>query len=261
MVVSAIGAVVVAAGTVGLVLGLGSSDATEASPTAPSDAPVPGASAAQAEPSETADADSWAAVLSLADDGISLFDAPDGAATATLGAWTPYGTALTLLATAASEDGEWFEVVVPFEPGEARAWVRASDVTPHESGVSIRVFLAERELEVREGDDVIATYPVAVGAPDTPTPLGLTWVTDSLAYPNADGVYGVGALGLAAYSDVLESFQGAPPQIAIHGTNQPELIGQAVSNGCIRITNEAWLDLSALAPAGTPVIVVASREP
>ncbi len=49
--------------------------------------------------------------------------------------------------------------------------------------------------------------------------------------------------------------QGGP--IAIHGTNRPDLIGQAVSNGCIRVAND---DLSLLfdrALAGTPVLVSA----
>ena len=29
----------------------------------------------------------------------------------------------------------------------------------------------------------------------------------------------------------------------IHGTNQPEYIGQAISSGCIRMTNEDVMDL------------------
>ena len=43
--------------------------------------------------------------------------------------------------------------------------------------------------------------------------------------------------------------------IAVHGTNHPELLGQAVSHGCIRMTNEAARRLYHDAPVGTPVII------
>ena len=43
--------------------------------------------------------------------------------------------------------------------------------------------------------------------------------------------------------------------IAVHGTNHPELLGQAVSHGCIRMTNETARRLYHDAPVGTPVII------
>ena len=43
--------------------------------------------------------------------------------------------------------------------------------------------------------------------------------------------------------------------IAVHGTNHPELLGQAVSHGCIRMTNETARRLYHEAPVGTPVII------
>lgn len=201
-----------------------------------------------------------AVVLTPLSDGITLLDGPDGSAVKDLDKWTLYGTPMTLLATGQSADGAWFQVIVPFTKEQASAWVPAAAVTATPTTLSVHIFLAEHELQLRDGNEVIATYPVAVGAADTPTPVGLTYITDALAFPNADGVYGSGALGLAAYSQTLESFQGAPPQIAIHGTNSPELIGQNVSNGCIRVTNEAITELARLAPVGTPVTVWASRE-
>jgi lipoprotein-anchoring transpeptidase ErfK/SrfK len=42
----------------------------------------------------------------------------------------------------------------------------------------------------------------------------------------------------------------------IHGTNQPEYIGQAISSGCIRLTNEDIIDLYNRAKVGTPVVVL-----
>jgi len=44
----------------------------------------------------------------------------------------------------------------------------------------------------------------------------------------------------------------------IHGTNQPEYIGQAISSGCIRMTNEDVIDLYNRVKVGAPVVVLAS---
>jgi lipoprotein-anchoring transpeptidase ErfK/SrfK len=42
----------------------------------------------------------------------------------------------------------------------------------------------------------------------------------------------------------------------IHGTNQPEYIGQAISSGCIRMTNENVMDLYRRVHIGTIVVVL-----
>ncbi|MBI3436581.1 MAG: L,D-transpeptidase [Proteobacteria bacterium] len=42
----------------------------------------------------------------------------------------------------------------------------------------------------------------------------------------------------------------------IHGTNQPEYIGQAISSGCIRMTNEDVIDLYTRVKVGAPVVVL-----
>ena len=41
----------------------------------------------------------------------------------------------------------------------------------------------------------------------------------------------------------------------IHGSNEPETIGQAVSSGCFRMTNEDVTDLYSRVPVGTTVVV------
>jgi lipoprotein-anchoring transpeptidase ErfK/SrfK len=46
----------------------------------------------------------------------------------------------------------------------------------------------------------------------------------------------------------------------IHGTNQPEYIGQAISSGCIRMTNEDSIDIYKRARLGTIVVVLASAR-
>jgi lipoprotein-anchoring transpeptidase ErfK/SrfK len=46
----------------------------------------------------------------------------------------------------------------------------------------------------------------------------------------------------------------------IHGTNQPEYIGQAISSGCIRMTNEDVIDLYTRVKIGAPVVVIAPGQ-
>jgi len=60
----------------------------------------------------------------------------------------------------------------------------------------------------------------------------------------------MGARGLYLYSG------GKDTQYRIHGTNQPEYIGQAISSGCIRMTNEDAIDLYNRFKLGTIVVVL-----
>ena len=46
----------------------------------------------------------------------------------------------------------------------------------------------------------------------------------------------------------------------IHGTNQPEFIGSAISSGCIRMTNEDVIDLYNRAKVGSMVVVLAPKQ-
>ena len=46
----------------------------------------------------------------------------------------------------------------------------------------------------------------------------------------------------------------------IHGTNAPSTIGQRVSSGCIRLTNEDVIDLASRVSVGTKVVVINSAD-
>jgi lipoprotein-anchoring transpeptidase ErfK/SrfK len=56
-------------------------------------------------------------------------------------------------------------------------------------------------------------------------------------------------------------FQGSKDTLfRIHGTNQPEYIGQAISSGCIRLTNEDVIDLYNRVKMGAIVVVLAPKQ-
>ena len=112
-------------------------------------------------------------------------------------------------------------------------------------------------LSVYSDDDLYLESPVAVGAPENPTPTGHLFVlTDVLDTGDPNSPYGRFALGLSGLSDQLTEFAGGPGQIGIHGTNDPSSIGQAVSHGCVRVPAEVAEQLAGVLPLGTPVIIV-----
>jgi lipoprotein-anchoring transpeptidase ErfK/SrfK len=93
-----------------------------------------------------------------------------------------------------------------------------------------------------------------VGAEITPTPTGDYYVNQRLTAPDPWGPFGPAALGISAFSPVLQDWvQGGP--IAIHGTNDPSSIGAAASHGCIRVRNDILERIFRATLAGTPVAI------
>ena len=71
----------------------------------------------------------------------------------------------------------------------------------------------------------------------------------------ANGMPGGPQNPLGARALYLHTLSGQDTAIRIHGTTEPGSIGRAVSNGCIRMRNEAVMDLFDKVPLGTPVYV------
>jgi lipoprotein-anchoring transpeptidase ErfK/SrfK len=87
----------------------------------------------------------------------------------------------------------------------------------------------------------------------TPTPE----IKKRLDVPNFVGPGPHNPMGARA----LYLYQGNKDTLyRIHGTNQPEYIGQAISSGCIRMTNEDVIDLYNRVKMGAMVVVLAPKE-
>ena len=163
------------------------------------------------------------------------------------------GAALNLLV--ASTQGSWVQVYLPVRPNGSEGWVPSADVTFSFDPYRITVSVVARQLNLYEGDSLLFQAPVAVGAPSAPTPLGSFFVTAVYQLTDPQDVYGPYALGLSAFSDIYASFDGGPGQVAIHGTNQPWVIGGYASHGCVRLDNQNITRLATTVPAGTPVTI------
>lgn len=106
---------------------------------------------------------------------------------------------------------------------------------------AIEVYPLQHKLVVLLNGDRLATYPVAVGNPSTPTPVGEYLVT--YKGKNWGPAFGPRWIGL----NVPWGAYG------IHGTNRPDSIGKHQSHGCIRMRNRDVIQLYDLVPAGTKV--------
>jgi lipoprotein-anchoring transpeptidase ErfK/SrfK len=186
---------------------------------------------------------------------ITVYESPSDTAPVktTFSNKTEYSIDRTFLVTT-QEPAGWLQVMLPLKPNGQQGWIHDTDVTRALIPYEIRVDRAAHKLTVLNLGQVVLETPVAVGAPGTPTPSGIFYVTDPV--PGGGGSYGPWALGLSGYSEALESFGGGPPQIALHGTNHPELIGQDVSNGCVRVPNDMITQVHDMVPLGTPVTIV-----
>lgn len=111
------------------------------------------------------------------------------------------------------------------------------------SGVSIKITLLERKLYFYQGGTLKNVYPVAIGKPSTPSPIG-NWHIAKKSILKGNTVFGSRWLGLN------KSGYG------IHGTNNPSSIGKSVSLGCIRMYNHDVEAIFSIVSIGTPVEIV-----
>lgn len=218
-------------------------------PEAPAPAPVPevpGDSLANfSHPGASLAAD---AVVSR----IALYDGPGGSVIQNLTNPTHENVPLVLLVK--EQNGDWLKVQAPVRPNETTGWIKASTVDLRSVPNHIVVEVSKRRLSAFSGSTLLMETPVGVGKPRTPTPVGSFYVDISLKNPG--GAYGRHMLSVAGFSNVLTSFGNGIGQVAIHGTNNSGSVGQFSSNGCMRLYNDAVLQLATLAPTGTPVFVL-----
>jgi len=90
--------------------------------------------------------------------------------------------------------------------------------------------------------------------PWIPTPSEQTRLGPLPAYVTGGPHNPMGARGMYLYSGNKDTLY------RIHGTNQPEYIGTAVSSGCIRMINEDAIDLYNRVKVGTLVIVLGPHQ-
>jgi lipoprotein-anchoring transpeptidase ErfK/SrfK len=123
----------------------------------------------------------------------------------------------------------------------------------------VLVSLADRRLAVIEDGNVLAYFPVAVGAAMSPSPTGEFEIVNRVANP---AYYHAGM--------VMEASENSPvgtrwiglnvKGYGIHGTNAPRSIGKAASHGCIRLRNRDVERLYSMLRVGDLVQIRGERD-
>lgn len=158
----------------------------------------------------------------------------------------------------------------------------SADSSAGQPAFSVRVSIPNQTLELRDGDQVVASYPVSTskfGLGSEPgsyrTPTGRfeigemigggvpAWAvfksrvpTGAIASPDGDED---GILSRILWLAGLEPHNANTRDryVYIHGTNQESLIGTPASHGCVRMRNADIIDLYARLRPGTPVEIIA----
>ena len=124
---------------------------------------------------------------------------------------------------------------------------------------SVIVSIPDRKLAVIERDTVIATFSIAVGAQESPSPTGEFRIVNRVSNPTyyhpgsvipsgKDNPVGTRWIGLSQKG------------YGIHGTNAPRSIGRAASHGCIRLRNRDIERLFTLLRVGDVVEIHGERD-
>ena len=171
----------------------------------------------------------------------------------------PESPILPPISTLPPQEEAPFRPVNPTRAGLATTLQSALNPDPIAAQTRLVVRLGDRQVTVYQYDQEIASYPIAVGREGWETPVGSfriismqkdpVWrhpFTGELFFSGADNPLGSRWVGF--WTDGVH-------QIGFHGTNREELIGQAVSHGCLRMRDADAQALYAQVAIGTLVEV------
>lgn len=122
---------------------------------------------------------------------------------------------------------------------------------------SIVINIAARTLSHYTGGVLVKEYPIAIGKPSTPSPLGEFEVIEKIInpwwFPTTPGMEPVpsGPANPLGYRWI-----GFASTYGVHGTNMPWSVGTAASKGCIRMLEEDVEELFPHVFLGTPVTII-----
>jgi lipoprotein-anchoring transpeptidase ErfK/SrfK len=121
---------------------------------------------------------------------------------------------------------------------------RESTANAATAGPSLRLTasLSNRKIYIEENDEVVLSFPIAIGLPQHPTPTGSflirklvwnpTWVPPDEKWARRDRPRAAGD----PYNPMrLVKIYFRPPDYYIHGTPYVGSLGKAASHGCLRM--------------------------
>jgi lipoprotein-anchoring transpeptidase ErfK/SrfK len=124
----------------------------------------------------------------------------------------------------------------------------------------IVVSITDRKLAVLESDRVVKIFATAVGAPESPSPVGVYKIVTSI--PDPTWYYKGKIVGPGKRNPLGTRWLGLSIKgYGIHGTNVPTSIGHNASHGCVRMRNHDVEELFGMVAVGDQVELYADRTP
>lgn len=127
-------------------------------------------------------------------------------------------------------------------------------------GTYLSIDLSDRRVYLYQGDELLASYQIAIGKAGWETPLGNYKVmqmirnpawehpwTGEIVPPGPDNPLGTRWIGF--WTDGVN-------YIGFHGTPNESSVGQAASHGCVRMFDKDVVALFEQVEIGTPVLVL-----
>lgn len=147
----------------------------------------------------------------------------------------------------------------PFTESSADRTSERIDPKSLSNGVHLVIKLSDRRVYLYHNRELEVSYPIAVGKAGWETPTGNYKVMDMEPSPVWEHPWTgevilegpknpLGARWIGFWTDGVNS-------IGFHGTPAEELVGQAVSHGCVRMRNKDVIALYEQVKVGTPVTV------
>ena len=154
-----------------------------------------------------------------------------------------------------------------FQAGDVISVANVADAPAPKGARSVQIDKSERLLMVLDGSDkVVAAFPVSIGGPRDPLPVGKMKIVNEVQNPSF--TYDPALLKSAKREHQKVEIKPGPnnpvgnmwlglskPHWGIHGTPDPAVLGREETNGCVHLTNWDAHRLSTLAHAGTVVDV------
>lgn len=130
----------------------------------------------------------------------------------------------------------------------------------------VHISTKECLLELRDGDRLVAAFPITPGSKSIPTPIGTWKVVAKTLMPHFR--WDNEMLMRGKRSDTAHELPPGPnnpvgitwialnrPGIGMHGTTSPDTIGRSASHGCIRLANWDAFKLYGLVNPGLKVVI------
>jgi lipoprotein-anchoring transpeptidase ErfK/SrfK len=120
---------------------------------------------------------------------------------------------------------------------------------------SILVDKSQNILILKSEEEVLKTYIVSTGKNNS-TPVGAFKITSKLVNPTWFNKAGAAVPAGSPQNILGTRWMGIDkPTYGLHGTTEPQNLGQQVTQGCVRLSNPDVEELYSIVPLGTEVII------